>query len=164
MISFRKNISSSFFQYSEESTFIPSPTSRIWKSSCTWKYFRKFKFSPDLEKLAANMAHDRKRASKQEMSEFCNRWWAILWKIFVVNLVDNLEVNFSDNFVDYFWENVKENLVGNFKVNFNDIFRNNLKEFKNRRTILGLILLTFFWDNFVNNCRNNFRKTFKTIS
>ena len=37
------------------------------KSSCTWKYFRKFKFSPDLEKLAANMAHDRKRASKQEI-------------------------------------------------------------------------------------------------
>ena len=36
------------------------------KSSCTWKYFRKFKFSPDLEKLAANMAHDRKQASKQE--------------------------------------------------------------------------------------------------
>ena len=37
---------------------------------------------------------------------------------FVVNSVDNLEVNSSDNFVDYFWENVKEilkeNLVGNF--------------------------------------------------
>ena len=55
---------------------------------------------------------------------------------FVVNSVDNLEVNFSDNFVDYFWENVKENLVDNLKVNFRDIFRNNLMEFRNSRAIL----------------------------
>ena len=34
--------------------------------TCTWKYFRKFKFSPDLAKLAANVANDRKRASSRE--------------------------------------------------------------------------------------------------
>ena len=30
---------------------------------------KKIKFSPDLEKLAANMAHDRKQASKQEIQK-----------------------------------------------------------------------------------------------